>query len=158
MTRPFTAKSLFLVALTVTACALPEPSAVPTSSSWHWLEGTWEFVKGDIRTVERWERGVEGLRGTNTTWKDGEPVHRESLKLLIVDGIWVYRASPEGQESNDFRLVSRSDRAAVFEDPEHDWPQRIAYAREGEVLRAVASGIDPGSRSATWTWRRVAAE
>jgi hypothetical protein len=35
-----------------------------------------------------------------------------------------------------------------FENPSHDFPQRIEYRRDGNVLRAEASGIDKGVRRA----------
>lgn len=44
----------------------------------------------------------------------------------------------------------------LFENPKHDWPQRILYWREGEdTLAARAEGDQNGtSRAAEWRWTR----
>jgi hypothetical protein len=35
----------------------------------------------------------------------------------------------------------------------HDYPQRIAYVRDGDMLTATISAID-GSKAMRWTFRR----
>ena len=67
----------------------------------------------------------------------------------------MYRALPQGQAVHDFPLVSQGTNTVTFEDPGHDWPQRIHYKVVVSALRAVVSGTGEGSRTATWTWRRV---
>jgi hypothetical protein len=43
---------------------------------------------------------------------------------------------------------------AVFENPTHDYPQRISYRMEGETLVATTSLMD-GSQAQNWRYRRM---
>jgi hypothetical protein len=42
---------------------------------------------------------------------------------------------------------------AVFENPHHDFPQRIVYRREGKALIATVS-LNDGSNAMSWRYRR----
>jgi hypothetical protein len=148
-----------LVWLGLAACAPVAPVSVAAPASTGvdrlaWLEGTWESEEGDSRNVETWWVEGDALRGTNITWQAGNEVHREELELLQVAGVITYRAAPQGQAANDFALVTSDGSSATFEDPAHDWPQRIQYVRHGDDLKAVVSGLHEGSRTATWSWHR----
>ena len=52
-----------------------------------------------------------------------------------------------------FALVRHDGTSATFENAAHDYPQRIAYARDGDTLTATISAID-GSKARRWTYRR----
>jgi len=41
----------------------------------------------------------------------------------------------------------------VFENPDHDFPQRIEYARAGDTLTATISTMDR-ERTFSWSWTR----
>lgn len=145
-----------LICLVLAACGPRGDTESPDpETSLAWLEGTWESVSGTSRNVETWEVTPGGLRGSNVTWDQGVEVHREALQVREEAGAVIYRAAPQGQTANDFTLVHSRRRTASFEDPGHDWPQRIRYARDGDVLRAVVSGLAEGSRTVTWTWHRT---
>ena len=44
------------------------------------------------------------------------------------------------------------ENAAVFENPDHDFPTRIEYRLVGESLVASIAGAEPGP---SWTFERV---
>ena len=69
------------------------------------------------------------------------------------DGAIAYHAQPGRRPAVAFRLVARGGTSATFENPAHDFPQRIAYARDGDTLTATISAID-GSKPRRWTYRR----
>ena len=69
------------------------------------------------------------------------------------DGIVAYLAQPGGRAAVSFRLVARDGSSATFENPDHDFPQRIRYSRNGETLTATISAID-GSNAMSWTFQR----
>jgi hypothetical protein len=51
-------------------------------------------------------------------------------------------------------MVAAGPTEAVFENPGHDFPQRIIYRREGDSLIARIEGeVDGRRRSAQWEWR-----
>ena len=47
------------------------------------------------------------------------------------------------------------DQRVVFENPEHDWPQRLSYEIHQEKLHLRAEGLETGSRVAQWQLERV---
>ena len=69
------------------------------------------------------------------------------------DGGVSYLAQPGGGAPVAFRLVRHDAASAIFENPAHDYPQRITYAREGDTLTATISLID-GSNARRWVYTR----
>jgi hypothetical protein len=69
------------------------------------------------------------------------------------DGALAYLAQPGGRAPVAFRLAAREGTSATFENPTHDFPQRIRYVRAGETLTATISAMD-GSNAMSWTFRR----
>jgi hypothetical protein len=45
-----------------------------------------------------------------------------------------------GQPKASFKLISWKENEAVFENPSHDFPQRIIYRRNGDALQARIEG------------------
>jgi hypothetical protein len=65
----------------------------------------------------------------------------------------VYLAQPGGRAPVQFRLTARTRTGATFENPAHDFPQRIVYRRSGDSMVATISALD-GSNAMSWTYRR----
>ena len=65
----------------------------------------------------------------------------------------VYLAQPNGGPGVGFYLVRAEGTTATFENPTHDFPQRIRYARDGDMMVATISRLD-GSDAMSWTYRR----
>jgi hypothetical protein len=64
----------------------------------------------------------------------------------LPDGQFAFVAHPSGQQTAVFPLLRVTDAEVVVENPAHDFPQRIAYAREGESkLRARIEGMRDGA-------------
>jgi len=53
-------------------------------------------------------------------------------------------AHPSGQSEASFPLVRLSGQEAVFENPQHDFPQRVIYRRDGELLTGRIEGSEGG--------------
>ena len=68
-------------------------------------------------------------------------------------GKLVYWASPDGGARVSFTEVTREATEIVFANAGHDYPQRIRYWREGEMLNAEISLID-GSKAIRWQYKR----
>ncbi|MCA9528333.1 MAG: hypothetical protein KC549_18740 [Myxococcales bacterium] len=112
-----------------------------------WLAGTW-LQRGDDGQVveERWSPPVGGnLVGTGRTVRAGRVLGNEFLQIEVRDdGTW-YRAQPGGRcPPTDFKLVEHGPALAVFTAPAHDFPQRIAYRREGDHLHVTLDGVEGG--------------
>jgi hypothetical protein len=69
-----------------------------------------------------------------------------------------YVAHPVGQPTAVFLLKEASDTSVVFENPEHDFPQRIGYAlQQRESLLAWIEGTENGEmRRVEFPYRRTA--
>ncbi len=117
-----------------------------------WLSGSWASEHEGSWVEEHWtaERGRLML-GVGRSGAAGKPTSFEFLRIEPgEDGTPVYLAAPGGGEATPFRLVEAGAASAVFENPAHDFPQRIRYWREGDRLFAEISAID-GSNAIGWS-------
>lgn len=140
---------MFLAAM----LALQAPAAVDDLG---WLAGHWERGGEDGRwTEESWTVPRGGLMlGVNRAGRGEAAGSFEFLRIQAgADGVPVYWASPGGRPPVAFRLVSHGAGIAVFENPAHDFPQRIRYDRRADGLTATISAMD-GSNEARWHFRR----
>jgi hypothetical protein len=121
-----------------------------------WMAGHWEMTGGGKHVEEVWmspEGGV--MLGMSRTVKEGRAVGFEFLRLEERGEAIFYVASPGGAPPTDFRLVESSGTRAVFENPAHDFPQRIEYRRDGEALVARISALGgSAARASEWRWTR----
>lgn len=141
---------LVLAALLLTATA-PAPRIADLA----WLAGAWSSQTGTGWTEERWAPPRGGAMLGTSRSGDGERM-REFEFLRIQpdqDGTLAYFAQPGGAPAVAFRLVQSDRTSATFENPAHDFPQRIRYVRSGQILTATISAID-GSNAISWTLRR----
>lgn len=122
-----------------------------------WLSGRWETAgEGGRWTEEMWSAPRGGLMlGASRSGEGGAVREFEFLRLQAgEDGILTYLAQPGGRApAVPFRLARSDAASATFENPTHDFPQRIRYQRDGETLTATISAID-GSNAMSWSYRR----
>lgn len=97
-----------------------------------WLEGTWEMPrpKGGYR-LETWmQKDSKTLSGKGLRVIGTDTSHLEAIELYVADGeVWYVPTVPDQNNAQPvaFKLVSSEDLHYVFENPRHDFPQRIAY-------------------------------
>lgn len=123
-------------------------AAEPDLAKLSWLEGCWASDGGEPGSGERWMSvGDKGLLGISNTIRQGKVVESERMEIgYLPDGRFAFVAHPSAQASATFLLLRISETEAVFENLEHDFPQRIAYAREGaSKLRARIEGMQDGA-------------
>jgi hypothetical protein len=78
----------------------------------------------------------------------------EFLRIVERDGGLVYVAQPRGRPPTDFVLTELTPDSATFENPAHDFPTMIRYAKRGDgTLEARVS--DGGQRGETFNFRRT---
>jgi hypothetical protein len=126
-----------------------------------WLHGCWAAEGGEPGSLEQWMAPAGGtMLGMSRTVKGGKTVEHEFLQLRAVDGKLAYVAHPSGQAPAAFPLRSLAADEAVFENPAHDFPQRIIYRRLGQDgLRARIEGTRNGApRGRDFPMKRVACE
>lgn len=137
--------------------ALPPLANAQGVESLRWMSGSWA---GSVRGVDMEEHWLEPKGGTLMG------VHRDVARDRTVmfeflriesrpDGVF-YLASPMGRAPTPFKLVESGPTRAVFENKEHDFPQRILYWLESGDLHARIEGPQGGKNvSEEWSWKKV---
>lgn len=121
-----------------------------------WITGRWVQEEGGRWAEESWTDARGGvLLGTSKTGHDRVLTGFEFMRIAPDrQGRVHFYGSPQGTPGVAFRLVSSGDRSAVFENALHDYPQRISYRREGDVLTATISDIE-GKKAVSWRFQRT---
>jgi len=132
--------------------------ASPSIDQVSWLQGCWQLESGGRVVEEQWMAPRGGVMlGMGRTVRDGKLVEYESVILREQDGRLAYEAHPSGQPSAVFTSASVSQSTVIFENPTHDYPQRVGYQRDGDSLLAWIDGTANGkSRRVDFPYRRVA--
>ena len=122
-----------------------------------WLTGAWSGVQDGLEMEECWlaPKGNTML-GLHRDVKNDRTVSFEFFRIeATADGI-TYWASPRAKPPTPFRLIEATGKKVVFENPQHDFPQRIIYWLSGDnELHAKIEGTLRGqAASEEWTWRR----
>lgn len=129
------------------AAPAPAPPALArakaTMSDVAWIAGIWSGSSKTTTFEERWTPAAGGaMIGVSRTLRDGLMPAFEFLCIVERDGGLVYQAMPNGRmPATDFTLTKIDADSAVFENPAHDFPTMIRYARRPDgTLEAVVSG------------------
>jgi hypothetical protein len=114
------------ITLLLTLPALAGDTSVAGMS---WMSGCWASTGGERGSGEQWTAPAgRSMLGMSRTVRDGATVAFEFLRITEDENGKVFLvALPSGQQSTTFALLSQSDNEAVFENPEHDFPQRVIY-------------------------------
>ncbi len=123
-----------------------------------WLQGCWAQRAAERIVEEQWMAPRAGtMLGMSRTVRGDKLVAHESVLLRERDGRFEYAVSPSGQAPTVFTSISVGANRVVFENPTHDFPQRVAYARDGAELRAWIEGTLKGEqRRVDYRYQRVA--
>jgi hypothetical protein len=121
-----------------------------------WIAGCWEGQSGPATVEEQWMRPAGGMMlGMGRTLRNGKAVFHEFLSISVKDGGIVYTARI-GSSSTPFKLIQSSESEVVFENPTHDFPQRIIYRKQDAGLYARVEGVEKGkAKSEGFPMRRV---
>ncbi|MFK7742998.1 MAG: DUF6265 family protein [Planctomycetota bacterium] len=151
-------------------CGSMPPPAEPLAAAMHeafapatFLVGCWLDASGTSKStsVEVWSEPHAGtmygqgrtMRGTDLIFFELLSIEQRGDKLALV-------ARPRGGEATEFAMTghtatSSGGRSITFANPQHDFPRRIRYERDGDSLQAIADdGTDSGKR-AVFNWRRA---
>jgi hypothetical protein len=127
--------------------SLPGP-AQPTADLGQlaWLSGCWQSRAGTRVIDEQWMPPRGGVMlGMSRTLRSDSLVEYEHLRIFQRGTRVVYAAMPSGQAPAEFEAAATSDSTVVFENPAHDFPQRIIYRRRGaDSLVARIEGSSGG--------------
>lgn len=133
-------------ALLVMACSLAIGVAAQTKTTLAdlaFISGNWEMVGPKQRVEERWTPpATNAMLGLSRTLREGRMAEFEYLRIVErADGIF-YIAQPGGRPATEFKLTKFDGSAAVFENPQHDFPKRIIYRKNADG--SLTASIDAG--------------
>ena len=134
---------------------LAEATALPMPA---FLSGCWEQRSDDGRwTEECWTDTRGGLMiGSGRIGKGDQVGHWEWMRIERgADGGLTFYGSPKGATPVGFRAIAADANSITFANPNHDYPQRVRYARSETGLDAEVSLAD-GRNPNRWSYRRAA--
>ncbi len=122
-----------------------------------WMTGSWQGHVNGVQMEEHWTSAAGGLMlGTHRDVRPNKKTFFEFLRIEEKDGKLTYLAMPAGQPPTSFPLKTLTSTKVVFENPEHDFPQRVIYWRDGKKLCAKVEGTLKGKpESEQWCWSRM---
>lgn len=127
-----------------------------TLSDLAWLKGCWRTQGDGPSITEVWlAPPMPAMLGYSYTLRDGSIRGWEQTRIEMIDGWPHFVAMPGGGAPVRFRMRESAEANRVwFDNPEHDFPQTVAYARDGQTLTAVVSSAG-GENPITFTYRRI---
>ncbi|ALS98158.1 DUF6265 family protein [Lacimicrobium alkaliphilum] len=130
-------------------------SKAQTLEDLNWMSGYWVSSEGGATLEELWMPASGGMMvGLNrSVYANGRSAF-EYLRIAESDSSIVYLASPGGSVPVPFILKEVTDSKAVFENLEHDFPQRIIYSVSGDQLTARIED-ESGAKGQQWIWRKA---
>ena len=119
----------------------------------NWLLGNWENEMPEGVLTETWTKENDSTFSGTTYFiiNKKDTVHSEAIILKQLNDELIYRPTVKGQNNDepvDFKLSSESENSFSFENPKHDYPQKIVYKKVNETnLVATISGMQQGKQS-----------
>lgn len=98
-----------------------------------WLVGSWEQKLPEGTLVESWKKENDStFTGTSYFVKEKDTMHSESVVLTQMKEDLFYIPTVIGQNNDEpvsFKLTSDTENTFTFENPAHDYPQKITYKK-----------------------------
>lgn len=124
-----------------------------------WLSGCWAGVGGETASVEQWMTPAGGvMMGMSRTIRNSRTVAYEYMQIRQSDdGRIEYTAMPSGQPAASFAMVGLSDSEVIFENLDHDFPQRIIYRlqKDGNLEASIEGHVDGQARTVAFPMRSI---
>ena len=137
-----------ITGLLFTTLAAASPGAAAGDALPAWMAGSWCSNANAQRIEEVWLEPAAGLMlgMSRTVAANQKPPQFEFLRVELRDGVPTYLEQPQGRPAVAFKLTQAGDSSARFENPAHDFPQRIEYRRNGNALHAEIAGPRQGGK------------
>jgi len=131
------------------------PAHAGQLDSLRFMAGSWAVGSDTDRQEEHWTAPRGGMMvGMHRDLRGGKAKSFEFFRIEErEDGLW-YLTQPRGKAATAFKAKEVSASRIVFENLEHDFPQRILYWREksGELRARIEGSINGKLEGAQWTW------
>lgn len=149
-------KLILAIAVLTSLSAEPvQPAAKPAMASLAWMTGSWSGESQGLEMEEHWTAPKgNSMIGIHRDVAKGQTRSFEFLRIEQQGDQIVYLSMPKGRSpATPFPLKEMTATRVVFENPAHDFPQRIIYWKDGNDLRARIEGTVNGkAESEEWRW------
>lgn len=150
-------QTLVIAALVVAASIAMDArrQTKPTLDALAWMAGSWSGTSRGIEMEEHWTAPKgNSMIGMHRDVGKGRTLGFEFLRIEQQGDAVVYLSMPNGRSpATPFPLKDVSGTRVVFENPAHDFPQRIIYWKDGADLRARIEGTQNGKEGGLeWRW------
>ena len=141
----------------LSAAVLLQAASASPAPDLSWMAGYWLDCSGGREASETWSDPRGGLLvGHAVTVRNGRSGSEFARIAPLQDGVLAYLAQPEGAAPTPFRLIESGPQRVVFANPANDFPHRILYQRQGDVLTARIEGADDDeTRSVEWSFNKA---
>jgi len=117
-----------------------------------WLVGNWEQKLPNGLITETWTKENDStFSGKSYFIKGKDTLSYESIELSQKGDMLLYVPTVQGQNSDKpvtFKLATSTEKEFTFENPAHDYPQKIVYKKVNDTnLVATISGMQQGKPS-----------
>jgi hypothetical protein len=148
----FQKTTLILLLLAIFSCKNTADNEKDKIKSANWLLGKWETKTVDGNLSESWKQLNDStFQGESFFIKNKDTLHFETLRLQQKGEELFYNATVKGQNENKavtFKMTIGTEKQLVFENPKHDYPQKITYNQiKKDSLIASISGVQLGKSS-----------
>jgi hypothetical protein len=148
-----------LIAMALAATPAAAPSDIDKLG---FIAGCWTMVRPNGTKIdEQWFAPSGGaMVGMSRSVRDGKLREYEFMRILpAADGKLQYVAIPSGQAEAAFPMKEIADGTVTFENPAHDFPQRILYRLidKDTLVARIEGSVGGQARSADFPYKRCAA-
>lgn len=141
-------------------CSAQSPK--PSINDLSWLAGCWEANMRGNQVNEQWMKPGGGVMlGMARTVTQDKAIEFEFTQIREdKDGAIYYVAKPSGQAEASFKLIKLENKEAIFENPQHDFPQRIIYRLQpdGSLFARVEANDKGKTRGLDYPYKRAKCE
>ncbi|MBT8379070.1 MAG: hypothetical protein KJN64_07560 [Ignavibacteria bacterium] len=133
-------KKFLLISLIISFDLFAQDESILTQ-----FPGKWKMDFDKAEVYEEWEmQSKTELVGKSYSTKDGVQSISENFYLKKFADQWAYVAIPKNQDVTLFTLIEHTSKKFVFENKEHDFPQRIIYEfhKDGKLAAAIEGEVN----------------
>lgn len=138
-------KHVLLLLLVIASISCKNRASEP-KENFDWILGNWirtNDPEGYI-TFENWnKKNTSEYIGLSYTMQHKDTVWQENIRFVRNNETWSFEVIGKGEaEPTTFRLTKTEHAKFVCENQENEFPKKIEYAKNGDLLRAKISGGD----------------
>ena len=156
-------RSVLVIAILLFISSPAASQATAKLTDLGWMSGCWEMnnEKRGLVITEMWMKPAgDAMIGVGRTMKAGKLIDFEFLRIVEDANGLAYISRPSAnKEDTTFKILRSAAGEIVFENPTHDFPQRIIYKRDGGKMNARIEGTTNGKlRGVDFSYVRVRCE